>query len=148
MPELHVEPVSQATGRCQCARLFFGFGALASGLSAVLLVNPGSPLEFIWRMNPRAHEGFLHMGIWAPLLMAAVCIACAASAYGFFAGRQWGLRLGVGLLLVNLVGDVANAALGIELRALVGVPVVALLIWYLTTRKVKAFFSQASRGIA
>ena len=84
------------------------------------------------------------MGAWAPLLLGTVCLACAASAYGFFKGTRWGFRLGVTLLVVNLIGDLVNAALGIEPRAVVGVPIVALLLWYLSSRKVKAFFSDTS----
>jgi len=119
----------------------FAFGTLASGFSMISLLNPGGPLEPMWRLNPRAHEAFLRMGIWAPLLLGAVCLACAASAYGFFRGRRWGYRLGVTLLLVNLAGDLINTALGIEPRALVGVPVVALILWYLSSRRVKDFFA-------
>jgi len=48
--------------------------------------------------------------------------------------------LGVAGLLVNLTGDVVNAALGIEPRAVVGVPIVALILWYLSSRQVRAFF--------
>jgi hypothetical protein len=75
------------------------------------------------------------------LLLGVVCLACAACAYGFFAGKRWGYRLGVGGLLLNLAGDVLNSALGIEPRALVGVPVVALILWYLVfSRRVRDFF--------
>ncbi len=120
---------------------FFLFGTLASGLSFVSLLNPGGPLEPMWRLNPRAHEGFSRMDLWAPLLMGTVCLACAASAFGFFAGKRWGYRLGVALLLFNLAGDLVNVALGIEPRAAVGLPIVALLLWYLSSLKVRAFFS-------
>ena len=119
---------------------FFIFGTLASGLSFASLVTPGGQLEPIWRLNPRAHEAFFGMGILAPLLMATVCVACAASAYGFLRGRPWGYRLGITLLLVNLTGELVNAVLGVEPRAIYGLPVVALLIWYLTTLRVRAYF--------
>jgi hypothetical protein len=121
----------------------FAFGTLASGLSVVSLLSPGGLLEPMWWLNPRAHEVFSRMGVWAPLLLGTVCLACAASAYGFFTGKRWGFRLGVTLLLVNLTGDLINAALGIEPRAVVGVPIVALLLWYLSSRKVKGFFASA-----
>lgn len=120
----------------------FAFGTLASGLSAVSLLTPGGPLEPIWGLNPRAREAFAGLGIRAPLLLAAVCLACAAAAYGFFAGRLWGYRLGIALLLVNLAGDLVNAALGIEPGAAIGVPIVALLLWYLSSSRVRAFFSR------
>jgi hypothetical protein len=48
---------------------------------------------------------------------------------------------------VNCAGDIINAALGIEPRAVVGVPLVALILWYLASRQVKSFF-QASNAKA
>ena len=135
--------VPEVTGRPRgvtALSAFFAFGTLASGLSAASLLTPGGPLEPMWRLNPRAREAFAGMGAWAPLLLGAVCVACAAAAYGFFAGRRWGYRLGVALLLANLAGDLVNAALGIEPRAVAGVPVVALLLWYLSSSRVRAFF--------
>ena len=88
------------------------------------------------------------MGTWAPLLLSVVSLACASSAYGFFTGKRWGYRLGITLLLINLAGDFVNAALGVEPRALVGVPVVALLLWYLLSGRVKKFFSSTASGAA
>ena len=118
----------------------FTVGVLASGLSAISLLTPGGPLEPMWRLNPRARESFSRMGPWAPVLLGVVCLACAACAYGFLTGRRWGYRTGVAGLVINLVGDVVNAALGAEPRAIVGVPVVALILWYLASRQVRGYF--------
>jgi len=97
----------------------------------------------MWRLNPRAHAAFSRIGIWAPLLLGIVCAACTASAHGFFTGKRWGYRFGIGLLLVNLVGDLVNAALGIEPRAWVGLPIVALILWYLSSPRIRRFFRPA-----
>jgi hypothetical protein len=94
----------------------------------------------MWSLNPRAHEQFSKMGYWAAVLLGSVCLACGASAYGFYKGKRWGYRLGLVLLLVNVTGDLINAMLGIEPRALLGVPIVALLLIYLRSSCVKAFF--------
>ena len=118
----------------------FALGVLTSGLSAISLLTPGGPLEPMWRLNPRARAGFSHLGGWAPVLLSLVCLACAACAYGFFRGRRWGYRLGVAGLLVNATADAFNAVSGIEPRAAVGVPVVALVVGYLFSRRVRAFF--------
>ena len=126
----------------------FALGMLTSGLSAISLLNPGSVLEPMWKLNPHARESFSRMGPWAPLLLAVVCAACAASAYGFFTGRRWGYWLGAVGLTVNLAGDVVNAALGIEPRALVGVPIVALILWYLASRRVRDFFRVTKKHAA
>lgn len=88
------------------------------------------------------------MGTWASLLLGTVCLACAATAYGFFTGKLWGYWLGITLLVVNLTGDLINAALGIEPRAVVGLPVVALLLWYLSSSRVRTFFRPTARGAA
>jgi len=126
----------------------FTVGALVSGLSSISLLTPGGALEPMWRLNPRARESFSRMGAWALLLLGVVCLACVACAYGFFTGKRWGYHLGLGGLLINLVGDVVNAALGIEPRALAGVPVVALILWYLASRRVRGFFGFSNETAA
>ena len=104
---------------------------------------PGGPLEPMWRLNPRARAGFAHLGGWAPALLGLVCLGCAACAYGFFTGRRWGYRLGVAGLLVNASADAFDGVSGVEPRAAVGVPIVALILWYLFSRRVRAFFGLA-----
>ncbi|MGB9331982.1 MAG: hypothetical protein WCB10_14550 [Steroidobacteraceae bacterium] len=119
---------------------FFVSGTLASGLAAVSLLTPGGYLEPIWRLNPAGHAGLRTLGAWGPLILAAACLACAAAGYGFLSGKRWGYRLGVAVLLTNLAGDLLNVASGIERRALVGIPIVALLLWYLSSPTVKQYF--------
>jgi hypothetical protein len=127
---------------------FFAFGTLASGLSAVSLLTPGGVLEPMWRLNPRAHEAFAGMGAGALLLLGTVSLACAAAAFGFFTGQAWGYWLGITLLVINLTGDLVNTALGIEPRAVFGLPVVALILWYLSSSRVRAFFRPTGRDAA
>jgi hypothetical protein len=125
----------------------FVFGVFASGLATVSLLFPGGALEPVWRLNPRAREAFERMGPWPPLLLGAVCVACAFAAYGLFHGRPWGYRLTIVLLLVNLAGDLINAGLGIEPRAFIGIPIVAVLLAYLASRKVRAYFALAAASL-
>jgi hypothetical protein len=125
--------------------VFFGAGALISAISCAALLFPGGVLEPMWRLNPRAHEAFGRMGSVRILLLVTVGITCAFSAVGFWNGREWGYRLGVALLVVNLVGDITNAALGVEPRAIWGVPVVLSILAYLGTSRGRAYFSGATR---
>jgi hypothetical protein len=111
-----------------------------SFLSFVALLFPGSFLEPMWRLNPRARENFATLGLWAPLLMLIVSIACASAAFGLWRRKRFGYVLGLVLLSVSLIGDLANAVLGIEPRAWIGVPVAALLIRVLATGRARAYF--------
>ena len=82
----------------------------------------------MWQLNPRAREQFATMGGWALLLMAVVSTACAAASIGLWRGKRFGYVLGLTLLTVSLVGDLANAVLGLEPRAWIGVPIAAVLL--------------------
>ena len=114
---------------------FFAFGATMSGLTAVMLLFPGSVLEPLWRLNPRAREGFAGMGWWAALLMAVVCVACATVALGLLRRNRWGYWTALVILSVNLVGDVTNAVVAHDWRTLIGVPIGGALIVYLVRRR-------------
>jgi hypothetical protein len=96
----------------------------------------------MWRINPRARVAFAQMGSAAPVLLAVVCGACALAAAGLWRGRPWGYWLAVALLGANLLGAVVNLALGIEPRALLGVPIVAVILGALASGRARAFFAQ------
>lgn len=119
---------------------FFVFGTLISGLSFVALLLPSSPLKSIWRLNPDAHANFLLLGGWAILLMAIVSVTCGLAALGLFQYRGWGYWLSLGILATNAVGDLLGAVLRSDPRTLVGIPIVALLIVFLTRREVRGMF--------
>ena len=121
--------------------VFFAAGAAVSLVTTVALLSPGGVLEPIWRLNPRARAGFAGLGAWAPVLLVAVGLACAAAARGLWSGRRWGRRLAIALLAVNLIGDAANVVLGTEPRTLVGIPIAALLLLFLATGRVRAYFA-------
>ena len=115
------------------------FGMLASGLSAISLAFPGGFLEPIWRVNPRGREGLGNLGPWAILLMTLVCALCAYSAFGLWRGLRSGRTLAITMLAINAVGDVASG----DARTLIGLPIAAALIFYLTTRRVREFFGRS-----
>ncbi len=106
-----------------------------SGLTLILLLFPGSGLDPAWRLNPEAREAFVGMGIWALLLMAAVCLACALAARGLWILAPWGRRLALGILTVNLIGDLGNAFVRGDLRTLIGVPIGGVMIGYLLSAR-------------
>lgn len=115
--------------------LFFVFGATMSVLAAVMLLFPGTPLEPLWRLNPRAHQAFAAMGLLAVLLMALVWAACAAAALGLWRCARWGYWVALVVLGVNLAGDAINAFVAHDWRTLIGLPVGGVMIAYLFSKR-------------
>jgi hypothetical protein len=115
--------------------LFFIFGAVMAGLTAVMLLFPSSLLEPLWRLNPNARVGLAALGGWAVLLMGSVCCACAAAAVGLSRRARWGYITAIVILSVNLLGDTANAVIGHDWRTLIGLPIGGAMIIYLVSRR-------------
>src|SRR5215212_4541646 len=109
--------------------IFFAAGALVCALTMLALAFPGSVLEPMWQLKPQARDDFQEMGIWAVVLMAAVGAACGLAAFGLARGAEWGRRVAVAVLTVNLVGDVLNAIFRHDVRTLIGLPIGGLMIW-------------------
>ena len=123
--------------------MLFVIGTCASFLSAVSLIFPGSFLEPIWNLNPHARAGFSRIGSWAMVLMISVCIACLFTALGLWRRRSWGYWLAVVMLVVNLCGDVVNVISGIEPRAIIGIPIVGVILAYLLRKRTRYHFLPA-----
>ena len=115
--------------------IFFGAGALISFVMMLALAFPGGLLEPIWRLRPEARVEFQKIGSWSVALMAVVGVACGFSAIGLAKNAEWGRRLAIGVLTVNLVGDSLNALLRHDLRTLIGLPIGGLMIWYLLKKR-------------
>src|SRR5438105_4990720 len=101
---------------------FFTFGALASGASVVTLLFPGTPLDTVWRLNPRGQEALINLGAWGIALMVAVCATCALAARGIWIRAPWGHRLAVAIITANVIADTVNGLVLGDRRTLVGIP--------------------------
>lgn len=125
---------------------FFAFGAIMCALTLVLLLFPGSLLEPLWRLNPEAQVGFRTIGHWALVLMLVTGIACALASAGLLRRAEWGRRLAIAILSVNLLGDLGNAVIRHDYRTLIGLPIAAALIAYLMSASVREIFGQDLTG--
>jgi hypothetical protein len=121
--------------------LFFAAGSLISLTAGASLLFPGGPLEPMWRLNPSARDGFGRLGGWSAALMAAVCLACALSAFGLLRGATWGRWVALCVLGLNLLGDATHATLGHDFRAAIGIPVAGALLAYLLSPRVVRYFA-------
>jgi hypothetical protein len=117
--------------------IFFMVGAAISLTASITLLRPNSFLEWMWRLNPRAHQHLSSLGLWAVALLGSVSLFCAAAAIGLWRESRWGYRIAIGLMVINLIGDVTNVVLGTEPRAVVGVPIAAAILIYLIHNRVR-----------
>jgi hypothetical protein len=108
--------------------IFFAAGAAICFISVVALLWPHSFLHSIWRLNPRALSAFQTIGIWAIVLLTTVSMCCSFAAVGLWKGKMWGFRIAVAMLVTNLIGDIYNAVSGVEPRAVVGIPIVFVIL--------------------
>ena len=115
--------------------LFFLFGAVISGLAAVMLMFPGTVLEPLWRLNPRAHEGFAAMGLWAVFLMLVVSGACATAVLGLRRCKRWGYWMALAILSIDIAGDATHAMIAHDWRVLIGLPIGGAMVVYLVTKR-------------
>ena len=115
--------------------IFFAAGALICLVTMLALAFPGGFLEPIWRLKPAARVEFQKIGNAAVVLMAVVGAACGLAAVGLAKNAEWGRRLAIGVLTVNLVGDSLNALLRNDARTLIGLPIGGLMILYLVKKK-------------
>jgi hypothetical protein len=115
--------------------IFFAAGALICLVTMLALAFPGGSLEPIWRLRPDARVEFQKIGNWSVGLMAVVGVACGLSAIGLARNAEWGRRLAIGILVVNLIGDSLTAFLRDDPRTLIGLPIGGLMIWYLVLKK-------------
>ena len=67
--------------------------------------------------------------------MAVVGAACGLAAVGLARNAEWGRRLAIGVLTLNLVGDSLNALLRHDPRTLIGLPIGGLMILYLVKKQ-------------
>ena len=121
--------------------VFFAIGAAMSGLAAFLLAVPGTSLDSFWNANPRARFELGKIGAWGVALMAAVSVACALAAAGVAKRARWGHRLAIALIATSATGDIVNAVVHSDRTVLIGVPVAAVMIGYLLTRRIRAEFA-------
>jgi hypothetical protein len=111
--------------------IFFVFGAAICLITIIALLFPGGALESIWRLNPDAHAAFQKIGKLSILLMAVVGSVCALASVGLATRARWGCQLALGILIVNLIGDLLNAFLRNDLRTLIGLSIGGAMIAYL-----------------
>jgi hypothetical protein len=119
---------------------FFVFGTSMSGLSALTLFFPGTAIDQIWRINPDGHAQLLAAGPPAAAGMALLSVIMLTTAWGLFSRRRWAWWTAVAVLTVNAISDMTAAIVSHNPQTLIGVPIAALVVWWMSRPNVRALF--------
>ena len=107
--------------------------------AAVTLAFPGTPLDALWALNKRGHEGLLWLGRIAAIPFVVLSVALACAAVGWFRRRRWGWVLGVTIIGINLAGDLSQVVMGEGLKGVVGVVIAGALLIYMTRPGIRKY---------
>jgi hypothetical protein len=120
--------------------IFLLFGAVMALMAGTALTWPGTVLDRMWILNPRAHQQLAPFGrtIGIPFLLLSASLGAAA--VGWFQHRPWGWRLAVFIVSAQVLGDLGNVFLGHFIEGGVGVAIAAALLVYLLRANVRAIF--------
>lgn len=108
--------------------------------AAITLLKPGTLLDRLWAMNPRAHAELTVYGRIAGIPFVIVSGTLAFVSVGWFRRRYWGWLLGVSMIAINVLGDAINFAIGERWRGAIGVTIAMALLAYMTSREVRSYF--------
>ena len=120
--------------------VFFVFGATMAAYAAITLTWPGTPLDALWALNKRGHEGLLWLGRIAAIPFIVLSVALAFAAVGWFRRRRWGWILGVTIIGINMVGDLSQLVMGEQWKGAVGVLIAGALLTYMVKPGVRKYF--------
>ena len=120
---------------------FFLFSATMAAYAAATLLNPGTVLDRLWALNKTGHAQLAALGKGVGLGFVVLSVLLCAASVGWFRRRYWGWFLGTAIIAINAAGDLVNLAMGEHWKGAVGVTIAGLLLFYITRREVRDYFS-------
>jgi hypothetical protein len=121
--------------------VFLVFGSVMAALAGVTLVWPGTALDSMWRLNPRAYAQLAPLGRAAGIPFLLLGFGLAIASVGWFKLRIWGWRIAVAVIAIQVLGDGVNVFLKHFVGGAVGVAIAGALLFYLLRPEVKDSFT-------
>jgi hypothetical protein len=121
--------------------VFLFFGATMASLAATTLLWPGTFLDRVWELNPPVYKQLAPLGGAVGILFLLLGAALVAAGIGWFGRRLWGWKLTVGIIVLQVLGDVVNCVRGDLVRGGIGVVIAGALLLFLLRPKVRAIFA-------
>jgi hypothetical protein len=121
--------------------IFLLFGTVMAFVAGITLVWPGTFLDRMWALNPRAYDELAPLGKTVGLLFLALAVALALAAAGWLKRRRWGWQLAVAIIGIQVLGDFVNIFFGHAVQGLVGVTMAGALLLYMNRPRVRAKFA-------
>lgn len=121
--------------------IFLFFGMAMAALAGTTLLRPGTDLDRIWLLNPRAHSQLAYLGPRIGLAFLLLALALGATAIGWFQKKKWGWRLAVCIIGIQVLGDLVNLLSGDFIRGVPGVVIAGAVLAYLCRSTIKELFS-------
>lgn len=124
---------------------FLLFGAVMAALAGFLLLVPGTALDRMWVLNPRAHAQLLpYSQVMGPLFFV-LSVVLAVTAWGWFHVRNWAWKLAIVIMCTQIVGDLVNILRGDLLRGGVGLVIASAFLLCLLSARIRNWFALSSQ---
>ncbi len=108
--------------------------------AAITMAFPGTPLDSLWALNKRGHEGLVWLGRIAAIPFVVLSVALVFAAVGWLRRRRWGWVLGVTIIGINMAGGLSQVVMGERLKGAVGVVIAGALLGYMTRSRIRKYF--------
>ncbi len=113
-----------------------------ASLAGTTLVWPGSALDRIWNLNPRAHEELAPFGRVVGISFLLLGATLAVASFGWFKRRRWGWRFAVAIIATQVLSNLVNIFRGDLLRGGIGLLIAGALLFYLLQPQLRSVFSR------
>src|SRR5882672_6005954 len=98
--------------------IFLLFGTVMAFLAGITFVWPGTSLDRMWTLNPRAYDELVPLGKTVGLLFLSLAMALALAAAGWLKRRRWGWQLAVAIIGAEVLGNFVNIFFGRAVQGL------------------------------